>query len=136
MIRLLELKHFKCFELLRLPLGNLTILSGTNASGKSSVLQSLMLLHQTMRDHEWSNRLVLNGNIAQAGTVSDIVDQVNGRGRFEIGVSDEEVHCNWGFSGERGDMSANLVQVAIDADVMYDLPVLRWLLPYGIGELD
>ena len=136
MLRLLELKHFKCFELLRLPLGNLTILSGTNASGKSSVLQSFMLLHQTMRDHEWSNRLVLNGNIAQAGTVSDIVDQVNGRGRFEIGVGDEEVHCNWGFSGERGDMSANLVQVAIDGYVMYDLPILRWLLPYGIGELD
>lgn len=138
MIRLLELKHFKCFELLRLPLGNLTILSGTNASGKSSVLQSLMLLHQTMRDHEWSNRLVLNGNIAQVGTVSDIVDQVTSRERFEIGVSDDEVRCNWEFSGERGDMSANVVQVAIDNDTMPTPPELRlrWLLPHGIGEVD
>lgn len=134
MLRLLELEHFKCFELLRLPLGNLTILSGTNASGKSSVLQSLMLLHQTMRDHEWSSRLVLNGDIAQVGTVSDIVDQVTSRYRFGIGVSDEEVRCNWEFSGERGDMSANLDQVVIDNDALPAPPVLRWLLPLDVDE--
>lgn len=134
MLRLLELKHFKCFELLRLPLGNLTILSGTNASGKSSVLQSFMLLHQTMRDHEWSSRLVLNGDIAQVGTVSDIVDQVSSRERFEIGVSDEEVRCNWEFSGERGDMSANLDHVAIDNDALPTPNVLRWLLPIDVDE--
>ena len=80
MFDLLELRHFKCFKLLRLPLSSLTVLSGTNASGKSSVLQSLMLLHQTMRDHEWADRLVLNGDVAQLGTVSDVADQVNSRG--------------------------------------------------------
>ncbi|MXY08445.1 MAG: AAA family ATPase, partial [Rhodothermaceae bacterium] len=41
----LELSTFKCFELLRLPLGSLTLLCGTNASGKSSVIQSIVLLH-------------------------------------------------------------------------------------------
>ena len=134
MIRLLELKHFKCFELLKLPLGSLTILSGTNSSGKSSIMQALILLHQTMRDHEWSNRLVLNGNIAQVGTVSDIVDQVTSRERFGIGVSDEEVSCNWEFSGERSDMVANLVQVAIDSDVMPPPSILMWLLPIDVDD--
>ena len=108
-----RLRHFKCFELLRLPLGNLTVLSGPNASGKSSVLQSLMLLHQTMRDHEWSDRLLLNGHVAQVGTVSDIVDQVSSRDRFEIGLSNDEVRCNWEFVGERSDMSARLDQISI-----------------------
>ena len=131
---LLELRHFKCFELLRLPLSNLTVLSGTNASGKSSVLQSLMLLHQTMRDHEWSDRLVLNGEVAQVGTVSDIVDQVNGRDRFEIGLRDDEVRCNWTFVGERRDMSAGLVQILIGGEAVDPLPRMRWLLP--LDEVD
>ena len=134
MLNLLELRHFKCFELLRLPLNSLTVLSGTNASGKSSLLQSLTLLHQTMRDHEWSNRLVLNGRVAQVGTVSDITDQVSSRGRFEVGLSNEEVRCNWAFAGERSDMSAGLSEISIDGDTFPPSPRMRWLLP--LDEMD
>ena len=135
MFDLIELRHFKCFELLRLPLSSLTVLSGTNASGKSSVLQSLMLLHQTMRDHEWADRLVLNGDVAQLGTVSDVVDQVNSRGRFEVGLSNSEVRCNWVFAGERRDMSAGLIQISIGGDTIDPPSRMRWLLPLdGIGE--
>ena len=61
MLQQIELRFFKCFALLKLPLGRLTLLSGANASGKSSVMQALVLLHQTIRDHEWSTRLMLNG---------------------------------------------------------------------------
>ena len=113
MINLLELKHFKCFNLLKLPLGNLTVLSGTNASGKSSTLQALALLHQTMRDHEWSGHIALNGNDVQLGTVSDVVDQAHGRDRFEVGLSDDDIRCNWAFAGERRDMSARLERVDV-----------------------
>lgn len=34
MITRLDLRDFKCFRDLKLPLGSLTLLSGTNASGK------------------------------------------------------------------------------------------------------
>ena len=129
MFDVLELRYFKCFELLKLPLSSLTVLSGMNASGKSSVLQSLMLLHQTMRDHEWSDRLLLNGHVAQVGMVSDVVDQVNSRGRFEIGLSNNEVRCNWVFAGERRDMSADLIQISIDDDTFKPPSRMRWLLP-------
>ncbi|NOS89785.1 MAG: AAA family ATPase [Methylococcaceae bacterium] len=44
MLNRLDLKCFKCFEELHLPLAPLTLLSGTNASGKSSLLQALVLL--------------------------------------------------------------------------------------------
>lgn len=135
MLELLELRQFKCFELLRLPLSNLTILSGPNASGKSSILQALMLLHQTMRDHEWSDRLVLNGEVAQLGTVSDIVDQINSRGGFNIGLSNGEVVCNWTFVGERPEMSAGLAQIAIDTETFAAPTRMRWLLPLDeMGE--
>ena len=134
MLSMLELRHFKCFELLKLPLGNLTLLSGTNASGKSSVLQSLTLLHQTMRDHEWSDRLVLNGDVAQVGTVYDIVDQDSARDRFEMGVSNGDVSCHWTFVGDRRDMSAKLDQIAIDDATAPALSTLRWLLPLDAAD--
>jgi predicted ATPase len=60
-IRRIELDRFKCFERLDLPIERLTLLTGTNASGKSSIIQALVLLHQTMRDDEWSTSLLLNG---------------------------------------------------------------------------
>ena len=75
----IDLRHFKCFESLKLPLRPLTLLSGANAAGKSSVLQALVLLHQTMREHEWSSRLMLNGTAVELGTVADVIDQVHGR---------------------------------------------------------
>lgn len=47
MIREVHLTNFKCFQQERIPLNNLTVLSGGNGVGKSSVIQSLLLLRQT-----------------------------------------------------------------------------------------
>ena len=44
MIDKLHIKAFKCFEDEELEFRNLTILTGTNASGKSSVIQSILQL--------------------------------------------------------------------------------------------
>ena len=129
MLELLELEHFKCFELLRLPLGPLTLLSGANASGKSSVLQSLVLLHQTMREKEWSTRLMLNGSIAKLGTVTDVVDQVNGTRRFDIGLTGLGTSCRWSFTGDRQDMSLQVNRVEV-GDARHSNPgILHYLLP-------
>ena len=129
MISQLDLRHFKCFELLHLPLRPLTLLSGTNASGKSSVLQALVLLHQTMREHEWSLHLILNGEAIQLGTVSDVVDKVHGRHSCEIGLVDEETRYRWTFEGERSEMSMTIKHIVADGDEMDDPAQLRYLLP-------
>ena len=50
MIKAVELKNFKCFSSLRLPLSELTILAGGNASGKSTVIQALLLANTTARE--------------------------------------------------------------------------------------
>ena len=129
MLTQLDLRHFKCFELLHLPLRPLTLLSGTNASGKSSVLQALVLLHQTMREHEWSLRLILNGEAIQLGTVSDVVDKVHGRRSCEIGLVDEETRYQWTFEGERSEMSMTIKHIVADGDEMDDPTQLHYLLP-------
>ena len=106
MLNRIDLQHFKCFEALKLPLCPLTLLSGANASGKSSVMQALVLLHQTMREHEWSSRLMLNGGGIRLGTVADVVDQVHGRRQFAIALLDDDSGWfGWEFQGERDEMS-------------------------------
>lgn len=133
MIRQLELRHFKCFERLELPLRSLTVLSGANAAGKSTVVQPLVLLHQTMLDHEWSSRLALNGRAARLGTVFDVVDRVHGRVGFEVGIEHSEgTRIAWSFAGEKTDMSMRVQRVRVDGEehLSGDGDVrLRYLLP-------
>lgn len=139
MLTQINLQHFKCFEILRLPLRPLTLLSGTNASGKSSVLQALVLLHQTMREQEWSKSLLLNGASVSLGTVADVIDKIHGRLTFEIGLTDNATTYRWQFEGDRSDLSTNVRQVQID-DVEYfsgDASVpLHYLLPSDLSNPD
>jgi len=129
MLSRLDLRHFKCFEVLHMPLAPLTLLAGLNASGKSSILQALVLIHQTMREHEWSTRLMLNGDAVRLGTVSDVVDKVFGRQSFEIGVLDDERVYGWTFVGERSEMSMAVDQLVIGNDTYAQPPMLRYLFP-------
>ena len=135
MINRLDLETFKCFQLLRLPLAALTLLSGTNASGKSSVLQSLVLLHQTMRENEWSTRLMLNGGVTNLGTVADVSDQMSGREGFAIGIVDDGASCRWSFAGDRQDMSLKVRQVEVDNELTDKPNELHYLLPVDANEL-
>ncbi len=129
MLEQLELRHFKCFEKLDLPLAPLTLLSGPNASGKSSVLQALVLLHQTIREHEWSIRLMLNGGSVQLGTVLDVVDKVHGRRQFEVGLVEGASTIRWTFHGNRDEMSMTTERVQLDGVDFANPPALQHLLP-------
>ena len=129
MIAQIDLKHFKCFEMLKLPLTDLTLLSGANASGKSSILQAMVLLHQTMREHEWSTRLMLNGNTLKLGTVSDVVDKIHGRHAFEIGLEDDAKSYSWKFSGDRADMSLAVDTVDVSGSVSNNPQKLQFMFP-------
>lgn len=129
MLTRLDLRLFKCFALLKLPLAPLTLLSGLNSSGKSSVLQAPVLLHQTMREHEWSTRLALNGADVRLGTVVDVVDEVHGRTGFEVGLADDEAACRWTFEGDRRDMSMQVSRVSLGGHETEHPTLLRHLLP-------
>ena len=114
MITRIDLRHFKCFETLKLPLRRLTLLSGLNASGKSSVLQALVLLHQTIREHEWSERLLLNGTALRLGAVRDAIDQVSGGHEVSITIEDDETGVvAWDLIGEQSAMSLFVRQVRV-----------------------
>jgi predicted ATPase len=72
MIRTLRLYNFKCFEEQPLKLGPLTLLSGLNGTGKSSVLQALLLLRQSYQQGLLPDKgLALNGDWVRIGTAKD-----------------------------------------------------------------
>jgi len=72
MIESLTIKNFKCFENQSFEFGNLTLLSGLNGTGKSSVFQSLLLLRQSNQQRILENGLLLNGDLVKLGTAKDI----------------------------------------------------------------
>jgi len=72
MISALRLYNFKCFEDQRIDLKALTLLSGLNGTGKSTVLQALLLLRQSYQQRLLPGvGLALNGDLARIGTASD-----------------------------------------------------------------
>jgi predicted ATPase len=71
-----RLQQFKCFaDSGEVPLAPLTVIFGRNNSGKSSILQSLLLLRQTLESPEYGPRLDLRGPLYAAGSFADIVHQ-------------------------------------------------------------
>jgi predicted ATPase len=73
MIENLYLKNFKSARDLTVRIAPLTVLSGLNGSGKSSVLQSIALLKQSSEDLGAQRRLHLRGDLVQLGRCEDVL---------------------------------------------------------------
>lgn len=72
MINSLKLTNYKAFENQLIEFKPLTLLSGLNSTGKSSVLQSLLLLRQSYQQELLPNvGLALNGELVRIGTAQD-----------------------------------------------------------------
>ena len=84
----LKLENFKCWKSAHLPFGHITGLFGANSSGKSSLIQFLLLLKQTMESSDRNMALDLNGSYAKLGTMSDLLPEHEEslRLRFSVGL--------------------------------------------------
>lgn len=95
MIKNIRLKNFKCFEHLSLPLCSLTLMTGFNAAGKSTVLQSILLVVQALRTNNHPDLINLNGPLVQLGTPGEVIREnadVNG---VLIEVKNDEFDLSW-----------------------------------------
>ena len=110
MIDTIELTNFKCFEKRTLKLGNITLLTGLNSSGKSTFIQSILLLRQSHDQGLLPDfGLALNGDLVTIGTAQDAL--------FEGAVEDQiGFKVNW-KDGKEGEWLFNYDRVA---DVNYD----------------
>jgi predicted ATPase len=99
-IALLRLQNYKCFDDQLLEFKTLTLLSGLNGTGKSSVLQSLLLLRQSYQQSLLETTgLALNGDLIHIGTAKDALfekakEDVIG---FDLTLSDKTTK-GWRFN--------------------------------------
>ena len=95
MLKELYLTNFKAWRRLKMPLGRITGVFGTNSSGKSSLLQFLLLLKQTKNATD--RGLVLDfggpGELVNMGGYRDVVN--GGDDGLDIKWT-----LNWGLSNE------------------------------------
>lgn len=100
MIGQFSIQNFKCFDALTLDCGALTLLTGVNGGGKSTAIQSLLLLAQGLRSAPSAPALDLNGLLVQLGTAGAVVGSRSDRGVvFSVARADER--AEWVFTTDR-----------------------------------
>jgi predicted ATPase len=73
MLKSIHLKNFKCFKTeTRVSFSKMNVLTGQNARGKSTVLQSLLLMHQSLEFNSTIDYLLLNGKCVNLGKYDNI----------------------------------------------------------------
>ncbi len=92
MIDRIQLTNFKAFRNLDLGLGPLTLLSGVNAAGKSTVMQALALLRQSFDAGMLGangGEFLLNGDLIDLGVGRDVLheDYFTDRGQEHPAIS-------------------------------------------------
>jgi len=74
MLENISLENFKGFKNLQdLKVKPITILCGTNSCGKSSILQSILLLKQTLESQNPNQILLLNGRFVNLGSFENLI---------------------------------------------------------------
>lgn len=91
MIRNIELDNFKCFEQESFRMRPLTIIAGGNAAGKSSVIQSLLLLVQSKLDIADSGRLRLDDKLINLVSSEQIRYERSESPEIVISVYDDSI---------------------------------------------
>lgn len=107
MLDYIELENFKAFEDIELRLGNLTLLSGLNGSGKSTVLQAIGVLRQSFdANFLLAGELALNGEMVELGTWQDVLYQGFTAPQIAITIGEKrdghETSYRWQASGQPG----------------------------------
>jgi len=87
MIEKLVLKNFKIHENLELNLGGLTILTGQNGMGKSSVFQSMLMLRQSYTAGTPMRGINLKGNLVDLGCADDVECQSSSDGEIAVNLT-------------------------------------------------
>lgn len=88
MVDKVSISNFKCFENMELPFGPLNVFSGLNGMGKSTVIQSLLLLKQSEQSNYLPNRVCLNGSYVNLGMAQDVLYEHADNEMIGIGIQE------------------------------------------------
>lgn len=99
MISELNIQNFKIHRNTRLSIGGLTVLAGVNSSGKSSVLQSLLLLRQSFMKGRIAEGLELNDSLCRLGKGQDVLYRLAGSNEMVFDMTDG-ITCRFAYNVE------------------------------------
>ncbi len=119
MISSIKIVNFKCFEDQKIGLKPLTLLSGLNGMGKSSLLQALLLLRQSFQQELLDKTgLALNGELVNIGTAQDALyeDAEKDIIGFELNLNDKK-HGKWLFKYNKEADVLDLVEALKSSDI-------------------
>jgi predicted ATPase len=85
---------------IRLDTSNLNVLVGANASGKSSILQILLLIRQSASKEGIVDGLRLTGQLYEAGTAQDVLHPEAGH-KISVRIQSANTLVDWTFSYDR-----------------------------------
>ncbi|SNR64425.1 AAA family ATPase [Puniceibacterium sediminis] len=143
MLRKWSLKNFKSYrDLDKLELSSINVLAGANSSGKSTIIQSILLLKQTLQYGSPDRPVALNGPLLRMGAFSDIRNNASvGEAvgfKFEFDVSEDsnfdESHSTWyralnsaRFSKENSEIQKISAEFSLldDVEGVEDPPVFK-----------
>ncbi|RXF71966.1 AAA family ATPase [Arcticibacter tournemirensis] len=88
MIEKIKLRNFKSLRDVSLILGNLNVITGINGVGKSSLIQSILLLRQAYQNNHASHGISLDGPYTgNLGCVKDIENSQSDNDEIEININ-------------------------------------------------
>jgi predicted ATPase len=139
MIEELEFTNFKTWTKVKLKFGKITALFGTNSSGKTSLIQFLLLLKQTKEATDRAVAFTLNGSYVNLGVYKDLVN-----GHDESKTIDWKVGFSIGSelalvdpSGKRTDAFAQGSKLRVHNRVRLAQNTLKSeYLSYSLGNTD
>lgn len=114
MLECLTLHNFKSARDLEVPISNLTVLSGLNGSGKSSVLQAISLVRQSLLLSQ-SVRLPslhLRGPLVQLGVADDVISDRATDNTIQIGLRVDGIQTHWISNAT---VDSDILQIQLDA---------------------
>lgn len=90
MITELRLKNFKCLKDDLFPLSIINVFAGRNGIGKSSILQSMLLIAQSLDDNGLLKNIKINGTFLQLGTYTDIISKDSKDDKISIRLTSDD----------------------------------------------
>jgi predicted ATPase len=111
----LSVKGFKCFDHLELELSGLTLFTGFNGAGKSTAIQTLLLVSQSLRTAPNGDRIDLDGPLLHLGTALDVA-RSESQGRMSFAFEEDGVQAIWNLTAERRVRYLKVEQATFSAD--------------------
>ena len=105
MITHLKVRNFKALQEADVPLRPLSLFTGLNGMGKSTLMQAILLLRQSYQQQTIvSQGLILNGDLVEVGTAQDAlnVGAEDDNISFTMKLSDGEWPYYWQFNASSG----------------------------------